>query len=203
LSQEQQLVVEYVLQGKNIFFTGCAGTGKSTVLRTIIGMLPRFSTYVTASTGIAAVNIGGITLHSWAGIGKGEGSAPDLAKYLCILYYSTYSISHILDGHHRTWWERCKVLIIDEISMIDAELFEKLDFIGRVIRRTNKPFGGIQLVVSGDFFQLPPVTNSLEDKPREFCFKSPKWTECIDITVELTKVFWLTRKLIVIGISSI
>jgi ATP-dependent DNA helicase PIF1 len=63
----------------------------------------------------------------------------------------------VANGPRLQWWQRCKILIIDEISMIDADLFEKLEFIARVVRRNANPFGGIQLVCSGDFFQLPPV----------------------------------------------
>ncbi len=81
LTDEQERVVETVLEGKNVFFTGCAGTGKSTILRAIISLLPWAGTFVTASTGIAAVNVGGITLHSWAGIGRGEGNVPELVEY--------------------------------------------------------------------------------------------------------------------------
>lgn len=181
MQKEQLNVVEHVFAGKNVFFSGCAGTGKSTLLRYIISKLPRSTTFVTAPTGIAAINIGGITIHSFAGIGKG-----DATKVECI---------HLIESsfRHLNYWKEVKVLIIDEISMVDIELFEKLDFIARVIRKNSgKPFGGIQLVCCGDFFQLPPV--SPPDQERRFCFESPLWKETIQVSVELTQVFRQTDK---------
>uniref|UniRef100_A0A6B2KZ88 ATP-dependent DNA helicase n=1 Tax=Arcella intermedia TaxID=1963864 RepID=A0A6B2KZ88_9EUKA len=142
-----------VKQGQNVFFTGCAGTGKSFLLKKII---QHFKTVVfpndwkdrlavTASTGIAAINIGGQTLHSWAGV--------QLARN-----------HHELQGAWRRAkdWRMVRVLIIDEISMIQASLFHRLERIAREIRGNDKPFGGIQLVLSGDFFQLPPVPTKYE-----------------------------------------
>jgi ATP-dependent DNA helicase PIF1 len=151
-------------------------------------MLPSYSTFVTASTGIAAINIGnitsipsshsgGITLHSFSGIGLGDASVAEL-------------VERISNGFHLTWWQRCKVLVIDEISMIDAELFDKLDVIGRILRKNKNPFGGIQLVICGDFFQLPPVGRADEDgKPKQFCFQAESWKKSIQVVVELKQVF--------------
>uniref|UniRef100_A0A673JF78 ATP-dependent DNA helicase PIF1 n=1 Tax=Sinocyclocheilus rhinocerous TaxID=307959 RepID=A0A673JF78_9TELE len=179
LSKEQTAVVNAVLSGKNVFFTGSAGTGKSFLLKRIIGSLPPKSTYATASTGVAACHIGGTTLHSFAGVGSG--SAPleqciELAQRPGVLQH----------------WTSCKHLIIDEISMVEAEFFDKLEAIARSIRRSTEPFGGIQLIVCGDFLQLPPVTKG-KDKAN-FCFQSRSWRKCIHMNMELTEVRRQTDK---------
>ena len=127
------------------------GTGKSVLLREIIAALRRKyvrepdRVAVTASTGLAACNIGGVTLHSFSGIGLGKEPAEDLVK----------KIRRNQKAKQR--WMRTKVLIMDEVSMVDGDLFDKLEQIARTIRNNGRPFGGIQLVITGDFFQLPPV----------------------------------------------
>lgn len=144
LNDEQEEVLQSCLRGKNVFFTGSAGTGKSFLLRKIIATFPPDGTMATASTGVAACLIGGVTLHSFAGIGSGEGGLQrsyDLASR----------------GSTATAWRKCKRLIIDEISMVDGEYFEKIEAVARYIRNNDKPFGGIQLILCGDFLQLPPV----------------------------------------------
>ncbi|XP_060762504.1 ATP-dependent DNA helicase PIF1 [Neoarius graeffei] len=173
LSKEQMAVLEAVLRGKNVFFTGSAGTGKSFLLKRIVGSLPPKSTYATASTGVAACHIGGTTLHSFAGIGSG--SAPldqclELAQRPGVLQH----------------WTSCKHLIIDEISMVEAEFFDKLESIARSVRRSTEPFGGIQLIVCGDFLQLPPVSKGKEKA--SFCFQARSWRKCIHVNMELTEV---------------
>ncbi|TST47730.1 ATP-dependent DNA helicase PIF1 [Bagarius yarrelli] len=125
LSKEQMAVLNAVLSGKNVFFTGSAGTGKSFLLKRIVGSLPPKSAYATASTGVAACHIGGTTLHSFAGIGSG--SAPleqclELAQRPGVLQH----------------WISCKHLIIDEISMVEAEFFDKLESIARHARSWRK-----------------------------------------------------------------
>lgn len=180
LSEEQEHVVDLAKQGNSLFYTGSAGTGKSVLLRSIIKAMkkihpPEFVS-VTASTGLAACNIGGITLHSFAGIGLGNEEVKDLLK----------KIRRSKKTSKR--WKNTKVLIIDEISMIDGELFDKLDEIARTIRRIDEPFGGIQVIICGDFFQLPPVSKN-EDKPATFCFDSRAWKSCIKLTITLQQVF--------------
>uniref|UniRef100_A0AAR2LLH6 ATP-dependent DNA helicase PIF1 n=1 Tax=Pygocentrus nattereri TaxID=42514 RepID=A0AAR2LLH6_PYGNA len=173
LSREQTAVLNAVLSGKNVFFTGSAGTGKSFLLKRIIGSLPPKSTYATASTGVAACHIGGTTLHSFAGIGSG--SAP---LEQCLELAQRPGV--------RQHWTSCKHLIIDEISMVEAQFFDKLEAIARSIRRSTEPFGGIQLIVCGDFLQLPPVTKGKE-KP-SFCFQARTWRKCVHVNMELTEV---------------
>ncbi|KAF8074739.1 PIF1-like helicase-domain-containing protein [Lyophyllum atratum] len=141
LSQEQLQILKLVSEGESIFYTGSAGTGKSVLLREIIRTLRKKhvkspdAIAITASTGIAACNIGGVTIHSFAGIGLGIESAEDLA------------IKIRKNKKASTRWQRTKVLIIDEVSMVDGELFDKLSRIGSKLRKNIAPFGGIQVRV--------------------------------------------------------
>lgn len=183
LSAEQQHVVDIVIKnGENVFFTGAAGTGKSFLLKHLISKLKRkYSTGVaiTASTGLAAVTIGGITINRFAGCGIGT----DPAHVLATRIKKKQMV--------RDRWLSTKVLIIDEISMIDSQFFDKLNYIAKFILGNNKPFGGIQLVITGDFFQLPPVIkgNNAQQQQNKFCFQSKAWSESIQNTILLKKVF--------------
>ncbi|XP_030015525.1 ATP-dependent DNA helicase PIF1 [Sphaeramia orbicularis] len=173
LNKEQAAVLSAVLSGKNVFFTGSAGTGKSFLLKRIIGSLPPKSTFATASTGVAACHIGGTTLHSFAGIGSG--SAPldqciELAQRPGVLQH----------------WTSCRHLIIDEVSMVEAQFFDKLESVARSVRRSTEPFGGIQLIVCGDFLQLPPVSKGKEKA--SFCFQARSWRKVIQVNMELMEV---------------
>lgn len=157
------------------------GTGKSVLLREIItGLRKKYArepdrVAVTASTGLAACNIGGVTLHSFAGIGLGKEPVEDLVK----------KIRRNAKAKQR--WMRTKVLIMDEVSMVDGDLFDKLESIARTIRNNGRPFGGIQLVITGDFFQLPPVPEF--GKQAKFAFDAGTWTTSIEHTIGLTHVF--------------
>ncbi len=184
LSNEQKNVLDLVVKKKrSVFFTGSAGTGKSVLMRSIIDDLRKMyarepdRVAVTASTGLAACNIGGVTLHSFGGIGLGKEPAPELVK----------KISRNQKAKNR--WTRTKVLIIDEISMVDGDLFDKLETIARLIRKNGRPFGGIQLVITGDFFQLPPVPDNSTGRAVKFAFDAGTWSTAIDHTIGLTEVF--------------
>ena len=167
LSCDQLEVLRLVMEGKSIFFTGAAGTGKSHLLRWITKALKtRYEpedVAVTSSTGVSAVALGGRTLHSWAGIGHGKGTVPALIKQVSMNEYVA------------TRWRKARVLVIDEISMIGGDILTKLDLIGRAVRRSAKPFGDLQVVACGDFYQLPPVEGG-------FCFKTDAWTETFTTT---------------------
>lgn len=186
LSIEQLDVLKAISAGESVFVTGSAGTGKSFVIEKGIKILKLMynmhdedvtyrgnHVFVTASTGLAACAINGTTLHSFAGIGLGIGTKETLLASL--------------NKERRKRWINTDVLVIDEISMIDAELFDKVEFIARKLKDPSKPFGGIQLLVAGDFFQLPPVKRSGENKT--FAFNSSRWNECFDLQMELTHVF--------------
>ena len=155
LTSEQQHVMDLVIKGHSVFFTGSAGTGKSFLLKRLVSMLPPESTFATASTGAAACLIGGTTLHQFAGMGTGGGMVDQ-----CIALASR--------PHKAERWKRCQCLIIDEVSMIEADFFDKLEAVARAVRRRREAFGGIQLVLCGDFLQLPPVT---KDGERRYCFQ--------------------------------
>ena len=183
LSDEQRSVLNLVVeQQKSVFFTGSAGTGKSVLLRETIKVLrdkyrrEPDRVAVTASTGLAACNVGGVTLHSFAGIGLGKEPVPELVK----------KIKRNQKAKNR--WMRTKVLIIDEISMVDGDLFDKLEAIARAIRNNGRPFGGIQLVITGDFFQLPPVPDH-GGREAKFSFDASTWNTSIEHTIGLTQVF--------------
>ena len=173
-SEQQEVMREVVLGGKSVFFTGGAGVGKSHLLKQIVARLDPRTTYVTASTGLAACAIGGVTVHHWAGIGGGVGRP----------------IGEIVDGARRKrglQWRAASTLVIDEVSMLDGDLFDLLEEVARRVRGNERPFGGLQLVVCGDFFQLPPVAKA--GMPFKFAFEATTWRQCVPRTHELTKVF--------------
>ena len=162
------------------------------LLREIISALKKIhernpeAVAVTASTGLAACNVGGITLHSFAAFGLGKEDVADLAK----------KIKRNKKGFDR--WRRTKVLIIDEstfltlivlilVSMVDASLFDKLEALARMLRHDERPFGGIQLVITGDFFQLPPVPDY--GREAKFTFEAESWNRCVGHTIKLSSVF--------------
>lgn len=183
LSSEQELVKTLVCDNhKSVFFTGPAGTGKSVLMRAIIAQLKKKYAKdperlaVTASTGLAACNIGGMTLHSFSGIGLGKDDVQTLVR----------KIRRNPKAKNR--WLKTKVLIVDEISMVDGDLFDKLSQIGRTLRNNGRPWGGIQLVITGDFFQLPPVPDH-GSRDVKFAFEAATWNTSIDHTIGLTEVF--------------
>ncbi|KAF1565779.1 ATP-dependent DNA helicase PIF1, partial [Eudyptes schlegeli] len=188
LSAEQEAVLGAVRSGKSIFFTGCAGTGKSFLLKRIVGSLPPKSTYATASTGVAACHIGGTTLHAFAGIGSGKAPLEQ-----CIQLAERPGV--------RQHWLACQHLIIDEISMVDGKFFDRLEAVARAVRKRDEPFGGIQLIICGDFLQLPPVCKANEET--KFCFQAKSWRKCIHINMELTEVRRQTDKTFVSLLSAV
>lgn len=186
LNEEQREAFEAVLSGRNVLITGAGGCGKSFTIGKItqhfddVGV----SYAVTASTGAAAILIGGITLHRWAGIGLGTRSAQMMAEEINTSHKQSKKTA-------RKNWRDTKVLIVDEVSMLDAELFDKLENVARLVRGFNRtdllvrPFGGLQLVLCGDFAQLPPVK-----AVGGFCFQSKCWNRVIlpRDQIELTQV---------------
>lgn len=171
LSSEQEAVLLSIASGNNVLVTGSAGTGKSTILRELSRRYGG-SLAITASTGIAAVNVGGMTIHSWAGLGLGEMSAEELAEQI---YSRRGKVYRRIVSTER--------LAIDEISMIHGDLFQKIEQVFRVIRENHRPFGGMQLILFGDFLQLPPVSKQEECK---FAFQSNAWASA-DIRVHCLK----------------
>ena len=177
LSPEQQKALDLVLAGKSIFFTGCAGTGKSLVLRHIIRTLPSDSTFITGTTGFAGCLIGGTTINGFSGIGRAEADFETIVR-------------NASRGESGMRWRRCTALIIDEMSMMDGKIFDLLEAVARRVRGNNRPFGGIQLILSGDFHQLPPVCKDQHQATtRKFAFEAESWERCVHASVELTQVF--------------
>ena len=179
----------YLAQGGNALVTGSAGTGKSTLLQAI---RERFDKRlpVTASTGISAVNVGGMTIHSWAGLGLAEEAGDVLAR--AILDKGGKAMKRI---------KNAKRLAIDEISMIHGDLFDKLDVVFRIVRdKPDQPFGGVQLILFGDFLQLPPVNRGGAQK---FAFQSEAWKSAGIKTFMLTKVFRQEDQAFVDALNSI
>lgn len=164
----QAEVLARLFSRENVFISGPAGSGKTTIVNRFIETIDaeyngKFNIAVTASTGIAASLIGGQTIHSWAGLGID--TAPFNSKKLPNQFWSRRDALKYAD-----------VLIIDEISMLPAWLFEKLDATLKYARRNQKPFGGIQLVLLGDFLQLPPVSGRDDsDLNTDYAIKSESW----------------------------
>lgn len=163
LSEKQNLCIKMMKEGENIFLTGQAGTGKSLVISSFINEFhTNKNIAVTATTGSAAILLNGTTLFSYLGIGLGTASAD-------LLIIQLKKKKFFLDR-----WTKLDVLIIDEISMLSPELFDKLELVARSLRRNDKPFGGIQLILTGDFFQLPNI-----NQKDMFCFDAESWDTCI------------------------
>lgn len=181
LTVTQKNVVNQFIKGSNIFITGPGGCGKSFLIGEIINIAEQMGRriHVTALTGCAAVLLGhnAKTLNSWSGIGIANKDVDTIIQGV------------VTNKRKRKKWLQCDVLIIDEVSMLSKRIFEILDALGKLIRRNDKPFGGIQVIFSGDFYQLPPVGNSF-DGSNQFCFESEKWKETFnDNQVSLKKVF--------------
>lgn len=164
-TDKQKSFFESLFSGENVFLTGPGGVGKSYCLSTLFEFLERERFFVgkTASTGIAAVNISGSTIHSFAGLGLAD---KDGRALLNDVKKNKKAIRRI---------SGCRMLFIDEISMIDSDLLDKLDLVFREFRQSGKPFGGVQVCFSGDFLQLPPVAKGFFDKSQAFCFNSDAW----------------------------
>ncbi len=162
MTQNEALAV--LKTGANVFLTGEPGSGKTHTLRAYIRYLrnANIDVAVTASTGIAATHIGGVTIHSWSGIG--------IKKVV-----SDYDLDRIAANERvAKRIARTAVLVIDEISMLDAPTLASIDRVCQAIKQQTAPFGGLQVIFVGDFFQLPPVTRGQEES--QFAFASVAWT---------------------------
>jgi len=171
LSKKQKEAYSLMEDGKSIFLTGAAGVGKTQVLKLFISNYKQTKIIgVTSTTGISALLFGGSTLHSFLGIGLGTGSIGYLCKQIAIKSFI------------KKRWNEIDILVIDEISMLSPILFDKLEEMARIIRNNQEPFGGIQLILSGDFCQLPCVGSD------DFCFESKNWHKCIQHSIYLDEI---------------
>ncbi len=160
---KQTTALNILKSGKNVFITGSAGTGKTYLLNLYTQYLKERRVYPTivAPTGIAASHLGGQTIHSFFALGIRENIDEGYVEFLMEKKYL------------KTRFSKLKLLIIDEVSMVSPELFSAMDLVLRGFKGVDAPFGGVQVVISGDFFQLPPV--SKQPKEKRFAWQSPSW----------------------------
>jgi ATP-dependent exoDNAse (exonuclease V) alpha subunit len=177
MQQEKALAI--MKSGCNVFLTGSAGTGKTYVLNQYIEYLRerKVPVAVTASTGIAATHMNGLTIHSWAGIGIKEKLTNGNLQSMKSKKYLKKNL------------EKVKVLIIDEISMLHKSQLNLVDQVLRFFKESTEAFGGIQLVLCGDFFQLPPIGNPGETSRDKFSFMSEAWLKANLSICYLTEQF--------------
>ena len=176
LTEKQYNAFKSMKNGSNVFLTGPAGCGKSYLLKYFIQWYKNEKEdntsriFITSTTGLSALLIDGMTINRFSGIGTGE-------KDIDIYIQKIIKMKSLRDR-----WKNTGVLIIDEISMMNPDIFDKLEIIAKKIRSNDMPFGGIQLIVSGDFLQLPPV------KCNSFCFDAFSWDFVIDKTFYFDKI---------------
>ncbi len=168
LSNDQIKAFNLFKNGQNIFISGPGGTGKTELIKHIVkhANMELKEIQVCAMTGCAALllNCGAKTIHSWSGIKR----AIKEPKQICndVMY----------NQYYKKMWKKTNILIIDEVSMMSRKIFELLNMIGKTIRKNDQPFGGIQIIFVGDFYQLPPVANDTTNiEESQFCFQSPIW----------------------------
>lgn len=174
---KQSEALEILKTGANVFLTGEPGAGKTHTINEYVVYLRThgIEPAVTASTGIAATHIGGFTIHSWSGIGINE----SLDKYALDRIASNKYVQGRV--------ENARVLIIDEVSMLSSQTLSMVDEVCREIKRVPLPFGGLQVVFVGDFFQLPPVTRSGPAQAKIFAYQSDAWAAANPIVCYLTE----------------
>lgn len=171
----QSQTLEILKTGANIFLTGEPGAGKTYVLNEYIDWLIScdMSVAVTASTGIAATHIGGITIHSWSGIGARDVLTP-------------YDLDTIASNEKTVKRiKKARVLVIDEISMLDGRVLDMVESVCRTVKQRGEAFGGMQVILVGDFFQLPPIAGRGEMS--RFAFESRAWDSAKFLTCYLTE----------------
>lgn len=173
----QSKALALLKSGRNVFLTGSAGAGKTYVLNQYINYLKqhRVAVAVTASTGIAATHMNGMTIHSWAGIG--------IREHLTLQHLSNLKKRK----YFRDKMDKVKVLVIDEISMLHRNQLDLVNQVLKFFKENELAFGGIQVVFSGDFFQLPPIGNEWETAREKFAFMSTAWLEAEPVICYLTE----------------
>ena len=170
LNIKQQTIFEKYLKGENLFITGPGGSGKTFLIKLIVeDAIKQQKPYkVCALTGCAAILLecGATTLHSFAGIGLANGPVNQVVERV------------VKNKYRKANWKNTELLIIDEVSMLSLKLFIILDLIAkRVKQKRDQPFGGMHIIFSGDFYQLPPVGNENDPDSFKFCFETPLWDE--------------------------
>ena len=183
LSIEQKHAFEKFKRGENLFITGPGGTGKTKLIHHLVSYMNQsgINYQVCAMTGCAALLLGckSRTLHSWSGIKLAKGPIETTIRQV------------IRNRKSVSAWKKIKVLIVDEVSMMSKKIFELCERLGRVIRKNENPFGGIQVIFTGDFFQLPPVGDEKEEDTSRFSFESEKWFKVFPLknNIQLIHIF--------------
>ena len=175
LDKLQSFALDKFNNGFNLFITGKAGCGKSFLVKKMMELDNKKIIAVTSTTGISSLNINGRTFHSWCGITP-ETDLEDIDKFV-----------EEISSNHKKWnkWIFTDILIIDEISMLDGKLIDFVNKVAKIVRGNNNKFGGIQLILTGDFYQLPPVNKSKSI----FCFESECWNTIIDEVIILEQSY--------------
>jgi len=183
LSPEQKRAFQKFVAGKNIFVTGPGGTGKSRLIKHLVEHSISTGKHIDicAMTGCAAILLqcNAKTIHSWSGIKLAKGDTNSIISKV------TKSQTYV------SAWKKARILVLDEVSMLSKKIFELLDEIARRVRRNSLPFGGIQVVFAGDFFQLPPIGTDGDPDSELFCFETPLWNSVFkpENIIELTTMF--------------
>ena len=180
LSEEQQIALDKFKRGENLFITGPGGTGKTFLIKELINNCSK-KIQVCALTGCAAIILqcNARTIHSWSGIKLANGEIEDIVE----------SIAN--NKYQRKTWRSTQVLIIDEVSMMSKKIFNLLNIVAKTCRNNVKPFGNMQIIFLGDFYQLPPVNKSDDEDNNKFCFESEDWFKVFPKNnhILLTKIF--------------
>jgi ATP-dependent DNA helicase PIF1 len=179
LNDKQNKVLSMFNNRENIFLTGPGGVGKSHLIRSMVSSARQTgrNVAVCAMTGCAAVQLkcGATTLHSWSGIRLAKDENWQIVQ------------SIVKNRRSSSNWKTVDVLIVDEVSMMSRKIFELIEEIARTLRLRSRPFGGLQVVFCGDFFQLPPVGSDADPTTLQMCIESPQWlkvfpySQCIEL----------------------
>ena len=185
MTQNEALTI--LKTGANVFLTGEPGSGKTHTVNAYIAWLRShgIEPAITASTGIAATHVGGMTIHSWSGIGINSSMTPELLDTIA-------SKEHVAKR-----LQKAKVLIIDEVSMLSGEVLVMVDAVLKEVRHSDLPMGGLQTVLVGDFFQLPPISRG----ETVFAFQSPAWKSLNPLICYLTEQHRQEDYVVVNGIT--
>tara|TARA_B100001121_G_scaffold310481_1_gene341743 strand:- start:3550 stop:4881 length:1332 start_codon:yes stop_codon:yes gene_type:complete len=179
LNRQQQDIFDKYVNGENIFITGPGGTGKTHLIKAIVAHAKENNKafQVCALTGCAAILLqcGASTLHAFAGIGLGTGSVNEVVDRV------------VKSKFRRPNWQKTDILIVDEVSMLSLKLFNILDLIAKKIKKKRTtPFGGMQIIFAGDFYQLPPVGDEKEPDTINFCFESEIWDDLFPLRNQIS-----------------
>lgn len=199
ISEAAKYTLQFINQTqRSVFLTGKAGTGKTTLLREIIQTTHK-NTVVVAPTGIAALNAGGVTIHSMFQLPFGgfipDNSAPQFSDSTKFETKATLRRHFRMSGLKKSVIRNMELLIIDEVSMLRADLLDAMDFMMQSVRKKNSPFGGVQVLFIGDLLQLPPVIRDEEWRTLrkyyngKFFFHSHVVQQNPPLYIELSKIF--------------